>query len=100
MYKSFLPSFLSAQGSGIETKMSGNTAAIAVPSITADNEGNLNAFGKVFESMAVLYHPEEAFAFPQELILVFPTTSIADIRKRAALTNSVPSATISLRLTS
>lgn len=35
MYKSFKPSFLSVQGSAIESKLSSITAAIAIPSITA-----------------------------------------------------------------
>lgn len=99
MYKSFMPSFLSVQGSAIESKVSSITAAIAIPSITADSEGNLNAFGKAFERMAVLYHPRESFSFPQEMMLDFPTTTIADIRKRAALTKSLPSVTMSLSLT-
>lgn len=64
MYKSFMPSFLSVQRSAIESKLSSIMAAIAIPSITADSKGNLNAFGKAFESVAVLYHPREAFIFP------------------------------------
>lgn len=83
----------------VKYKASSVTVAAAVPTITADNKGNLNAFGKAFERMAVLYRPGEAFSFQQGLILDYPTTSIADIEKRAACTKSVPHGTMPSSLT-
>lgn len=91
-YKKWVPKFLSGQEVLVASKMKALTAAITqVPAATKDRNGNDNIYSSAFTDLASMYNPDNAFRFNQAALLEWPTTSTANILKRAA--SCTPTAT-------